>query len=109
MIHRVFVYGTLKRGNYNHRLLQEFDAKFIGEAQTENRYAMRSHHFPVIFEDNCGLPVAGEIYHVNDDCLARLDQLEGVPHMYERRIDVVTENGKPVKTHIYVATAGFWD
>ena len=32
--HRVFVYGTLKRGFYNHRLLQEREAKFVGNAST---------------------------------------------------------------------------
>jgi gamma-glutamylcyclotransferase (GGCT)/AIG2-like uncharacterized protein YtfP len=48
-------------------------------------------------------PVAGEIFHVNDACLERLDRLEGVGHMYDRKVEDVMEYGKPVKAFIYVA------
>jgi gamma-glutamylcyclotransferase (GGCT)/AIG2-like uncharacterized protein YtfP len=41
-----------------------------------------------------GVCIYGELYEVNDECLARLDEIEGVAHnVYERRIidlDTVT-------------------
>ena len=33
--HNVFVYGTLKRGLYNHRLLERGNARFMGEVRTK--------------------------------------------------------------------------
>ena len=50
----------------------------------------------------------GEIYHVSDECLAQLDRLERVPDSYERKIADVTEDGYPVKAHIYVGNPVRW-
>ena len=115
MTHRVFVYGSLKRGYWNSALLS--DSVFRGETVTEQRYHMLSGRiegsraFPVILDDDPALsvrPVAGEIYHVNDECLAQLDRLERVPESYERKIADVTEGGHPVKAYIYVGNAARW-
>src|SRR5207245_7763908 len=79
--HRVFGYGTRRRGHGNHSLLEM--SKFIGEAATLRNYWMITNGvFPVVLDvvpADFGLPplaVAGEIYHVDDATLERLDRLE---------------------------------
>jgi gamma-glutamylcyclotransferase (GGCT)/AIG2-like uncharacterized protein YtfP len=117
MTHRVFVYGSLKRGHWNNRLLGDCHAAFSGETVTVQRYQMLSgsveggRRFPVILDDDPAesvRPVSGEIYHVSDECLALLDRLERVPVSYERKVADVTEDGYPVKAYIYVGTAARW-
>lgn len=86
-MHRVFVYGTLKRGQANHPgYLAE--SRFVGEARTAAAYLMHSVGFPLIQKDELGsggAPVAGEVYEVDDETLSDLDMLEGNGRMYQRR------------------------
>lgn len=89
MAHRVFVYGTLKRGGSNHSLLQS-SSGFLGEAVTVPTYRMVATSFPVIMPDATGKPVAGEIYAVDDTTLVRLDQLEREGRSYDRVVIVAT-------------------
>jgi gamma-glutamylcyclotransferase (GGCT)/AIG2-like uncharacterized protein YtfP len=89
MAHRVFVYGTLKRGGSNHSLLQS-SSEFLGEAVTVPTYRMLATSFPVIMPDATGKPVAGEIYAVDDTTLVRLDQLEREGRSYDRVVIVAT-------------------
>jgi gamma-glutamylaminecyclotransferase len=103
--HRVFVYGTLKSGFWNHYLLK--GREFIGAAATSPTYKMIDNGFPVIMPDPQGKPLAGEIYNVDDETLARLDQLEREGSSYDRKlIDVILSlvGGErlPIKAFIYV-------
>jgi gamma-glutamylcyclotransferase (GGCT)/AIG2-like uncharacterized protein YtfP len=105
MTHRVFVYGTLKRGYPNNPLLE--GSEFLGEAITVPTYKMVETSFPVIMPDPNGKPVAGEIYTVDDATLARLDQLEREGRSYDRvMIDATLplSNGErlPTRAFIYV-------
>jgi gamma-glutamylaminecyclotransferase len=113
MTHRVFVYGTLKRGYPNNPLLE--GSEFLGEAVTVLTYKavtvpaskMVGTSFPVIMPDPSGKPVAGEIYTVDDATLARLDQLEREGRSYDRvMIDATLplSNGErlPAQAFIYV-------
>src|SRR6201988_497777 len=88
MTHRVFVYGTLKSGFGNHYLLQ--GCAFIGHAATVPTYKMIENGFPVIMPDSDGKPLAGEIYTVDDETLARLDQLKREGSSYDRKLIDVT-------------------
>ena len=117
MMHRVFVYGSLKRGHWNNPLLRKLGAVYRGETVTEQCYTMLSGRigssppFPVLLDDylaQSARPVAGEIYHVSDACLERLDQLERVPDSYTRKMADVTEEGYPVKAFIYVGNLKRW-
>jgi gamma-glutamylcyclotransferase (GGCT)/AIG2-like uncharacterized protein YtfP len=109
MTHRVFVYGTLKRGESNYPLL-EASSQFLGEAVTLPTYKMIATSFPVIMADATGKPVAGEIYSVDGTTLARLDQLEREGRSYDRvQIDAVLTQANggrlPIQAFIYVGRA----
>jgi gamma-glutamylcyclotransferase (GGCT)/AIG2-like uncharacterized protein YtfP len=79
---RVFVYGTLRAGERNHRLLE--GAAFVGEARTAPCFRMVDlGSFPGIVADG-STPIEGEVYDVDDTMLARLDRLEGHPDFYTR-------------------------
>jgi len=110
--HRIFVYGTLKRGYTNHsRYLSVAEAH--GGARllhsgatgcsTVSRYALvvRPEHMPpatcgpVMMEledDRIGWPVSGEVWKVSAATLEALDILEGVRagHYYKKSISVCT-------------------
>jgi gamma-glutamylcyclotransferase (GGCT)/AIG2-like uncharacterized protein YtfP len=111
--HRVFVYGTLRRGRVNHFLLET--SNFIGEAATLRPYWMiTTGGFPVVLDAvpaDFGFPplaVAGEIYHVDDATLEQLDRLEAEGRAYDRKVTDVYEGGHRVQAQIYVGVAGYW-
>ena len=93
----VFVYGTLKRGYGNHRLLE--DAVFAGEAVTAPKYRMfDAGAFPyMVVDEDSGIPIHGEVYVITPEILERLDSLEGVAYGHYRRIkvDIDTLDGPP--------------
>ncbi len=51
----VFVYGTLKREHGNHRALE--GSKFLGEAQTVERYALQVQGLPMVDRNNPVSPI----------------------------------------------------
>lgn len=83
---RVFVYGTLKQGHGNHRLLR--GSKYLGRSMIEGRYKMLSlGGFPGLVQSG-ELPnnrISGEVYQIDEDTLQSLDWLEGHPKFYERK------------------------
>ena len=111
MTHRVFVYGTLKRGYPNNPLLE--GSEFLGEAVTVLTYKavnvpilnMVWTSFPVVMPDPSGKPVAGELYTVDDATLARLDQLEREGRSYDRVMIEATSplsNGERLTTQAFI-------
>jgi gamma-glutamylcyclotransferase (GGCT)/AIG2-like uncharacterized protein YtfP len=97
----LFVYGTLKRGQRNHSLIAE--SPFIGEAVTEPLYRLYDlGPYPCLAEDaDNGRPVRGEVFLVDARTLRRLDRLEDVPHLYERKTVRLHDFGPPVATYLY--------
>ncbi len=96
----VFVYGTLKRGQGNNRILLETDSEFVDVAVTGARWRMWTTGFPAIVRehtaDPLGAPVRGEVWRVNAGGLRALDRLEGNGYMYRRElITVRTRNAVP--------------
>jgi len=82
----IFVYGTLKRGDENHHFLA--GQKFVGEARTTPGFRLfEVGGYPGMVPhagDRDG--VAGEVWSVDAECLARLDELEGLAEgLYQRR------------------------
>lgn len=78
----VFVYGTLKKGFSNHRLLA--GSEYLGTAQTVEKYAMYTTGTPIVLKDEAVSPIHGELYRVNEATLVALDSLEGHPDWYRR-------------------------
>ena len=102
-IELIFVYGTLKRGYGNNRLLAE--SRFVDAAITENRYPLVVHGIPYLHDaPGVGHHVTGEVWAVTDQQLARVDQLEGHGRgFYERRrINVILmDNQEKIETWVY--------
>lgn len=80
--HKVFVYGTLMRGETNHHLLQ--NARPLGPARTPPRYRLFSlGSYPVICPGG-RQSVKGEVYSISQRGLSQLDELEEYPRCYSR-------------------------
>lgn len=101
-----FVYGTLKRGYGNNRILQQSStAEFIEEAVTEPKFNL--YHlggFPGVTE-NGETAVHGEIWAVSDqETKRRLDMLEGYRKdapkqgLYDKKI--ININNKKVNIYL---------
>lgn len=107
------VYGTLKKGFSNHRLIQ--NCKFIGEYETLPIFTMYSlGPYPaVVHHGNTSITV--EIYKIESEEIAKkLDRLEGYPHLYTKEI-ISTEVGDLIiylfnqSTHdCKIITSGKW-
>jgi gamma-glutamylaminecyclotransferase len=80
----VFVYGTLKRGGGNHAFMA--GQEFVGEARTTAAYPLYElSGYPGMQAADGHAGVTGEVWSVDDGCLARLDELEGVSEgLYSR-------------------------
>ena len=78
---KVFVYGSLMAGYGNHRLLS--DSAFMGES------SLTTHVERTVF---------GEVYEVTPQTLRHLDNLEGHPTFYERRMTIL-DDGQEVFTY----------
>ena len=77
-VYLVFVYGSLKRGFELHEYVA--DQRFIGVAKTVRAYELYDcGSYPaMVRSDRDGSAVAGEVYEVTPQCLAVLDEVEGV-------------------------------
>lgn len=83
----LFVYGSLKKGFDNHRILEK-SAKRLGKAKTVSKFGM--------FEDSFGnypylisepiYKIEGELYKINrKELLEKIDEFEGAPDYYQRK------------------------
>ena len=88
----VAVYGSLKQGLGNHRLLEHSSASFLGKHQTKPEYTMlHLGGFPGLVKAG-ETPIQCELYSVDEDTMQRLDLLEGYPRFYDRE-QIETEHG----------------
>ena len=108
-MHRVFVYGTLKRGFPNHDAWLK-DYPCIGRFRTCDAFPLvvgDTWFSPyLIAEPGVGVPVFGEVFELDDRGLEVLDGIEGtdVPCGY-RRIGIAigdAEGGAPFDAWTYV-------
>jgi len=97
----LFVYGTLKKGHRNHRVLGP-DARFVGTGTVLNMVMHKGPGFPyAVFKD--GSSIRGEVYELPN--LDQCDRLEGYPHHYERW-EVMTHLDDNSAAFAWVYTAG---
>jgi len=97
----LFLYGTLKRGERNHRLLAS--ESFVCEAVTEPRYRLYDcgAHPALVEDETNGRAIRGEVYLVGPTTLRRLDVLEDAPDLYELRPVRLQDFTPPVWTYLY--------
>ncbi|KAL5550967.1 hypothetical protein UlMin_001143 [Ulmus minor] len=100
----IFSYGTLKRGFFNHTLMEDLinqnDAVYLGQFLTHGSYPLvcGPYGIPYLIDiPGSGHRIKGELYSVAPRGLVRLDDLEGtsIGH-YERlpiRVVGESENG----------------
>lgn len=82
-MHKVFVYGSLKRGYGNHHFLEK--SMYQGNIVTHPEYTMYSlGAFPAVVEGG-DTSIHGEVYEVTDSTMEALDFLEGYPSFYNRK------------------------
>lgn len=100
---RVFVYGTLLAGEWNHHRLK--DSPRVEEATTlpEFHFACLG-FFPALLAQGA-TAVKGEVYEVDDEVLASLDRLEGHPHFYRRTTIKLADNAEPAFAYVLNDTA----
>ncbi|XP_027089413.2 putative gamma-glutamylcyclotransferase At3g02910 [Coffea eugenioides] len=112
----IFTYGTLKRGFYNHRLMESListgDASFIRECTTKESFPLVIGPYGIPFLINhlgSGYRIPGELYAVSDRGLARLDELEGIEtgHYERLPVDVVSGDGQVVAVEGYFGHRSF--
>ena len=86
MNQNVFVYGTLQRGESNHRILEQGEAEFVGTGTAEG-YLLDLGAFPGAMKGGEG-QFNGELYFLPyfDDTIRRLDRLEGNGSFYKREV-----------------------
>lgn len=88
---RVFVYGTLKKGQPNNDRMFDSNngkAEYLGSAFTIQKYPLvitTKYNIPFLLNiPGHGHQVHGEIYKVDDQMLKFLDEFESVPTLYQR-------------------------
>lgn len=105
MSHKVFVYGTLKKGCSNHQLMN--GSHFVRHVRTKPMYNLFNlGAYPGLQKGGLAR-IAGEIYEVNDSTLDRLDWFEGHPHLFERLpIEAEDYEGEVLWGYIYKGNTG---
>lgn len=101
----VFVYGTLKRGGSNHLILAR--QRFLGSARTGPGFTLHSlGDYPGMVRSSGDTEgVSGELWVVDDTCLAELDRLEGLDEGLYERIDVLlapNPHASSAQTYLYL-------
>jgi gamma-glutamylcyclotransferase (GGCT)/AIG2-like uncharacterized protein YtfP len=100
----VFVYGTLRKHERNHYLLKE--AELVAEqAWTEGRLFDTGYGYPALQESSIDV-VYGELYHVTEEQLWRLDELEGysadgMDNLYNRKKKVISYDRGKSQAYVY--------
>lgn len=104
--HIVAVYGSLRQGLHNHRLLQAIDVEYLGKGLTNNTALLYNlGAFPAITQPtlNRGAEkIVVEVYAVGEQTFKSLDRLEGYPDFYDReQVGVTLDNGDTHEAWVY--------
>lgn len=94
----IAVYGSLKKGKYNHELLK--NAKFLGEAHIAGTlYSLGS--YPALVEGNHELYEV-EIYEVSDEDVEFVDMVEKGAG-YIEKVEQFVVDGQLIEATVYYA------
>ena len=96
---KIFVYGTLMKGDYNHSIISNRNNKFLKNAVTKKGFTLYDlGGFPGMTKEG-NSSVVGEVYEVCNATVSRMDILEGHPQFY-RRSTIELQCGEKVQTYI---------
>lgn len=97
---RIFIYGTLRRGRENHRVLLRAGATFERAARTAARYDLVDlGPYPALLREG-PLAISGEVWVIDERATADLDRFEGAPELYVRA-PIELDDGSTVETYVY--------
>ena len=97
----VFVYGSLRKGFWNHEAYLK-NSKFIGKGKTKEKYAMYADIIPYVVENEKISHIVGEVYEIDKETLKRIDCLEGHPNHYIRKkVPIILETGEELEAWLY--------
>ncbi|EDW92630.2 putative gamma-glutamylcyclotransferase CG2811 [Drosophila yakuba] len=110
MAARVFVYGTLKRGEPNHHWLTKKEngqARFLGRGKTETKFPLvvgTRYNIPFLLaRPGEGNHIEGEVYEVDQTMLSKLDILEDYPDYYDREQQaILMEQNESIQCWLYL-------
>lgn len=110
MEYKVFVYGTLRKGDIRNGVLQEMQdlgqAKFIKDTTTYGIYKMVDvGAFPGIIEGGT-TSIVGEVWEIDKYTKQYLDLMEGVPLLYQDK-PIKIEGEKGVYAYFLVRHKGY--
>jgi gamma-glutamylcyclotransferase (GGCT)/AIG2-like uncharacterized protein YtfP len=103
----LFVYGTLRRGDKRHDILQRLGAVYVGKGSVAGELFDLGEYPGALKSNSSGARVIGEVYRLPNPkpALRILDEYEGVgavTSVFRREVAEVTiENGERVNTWSY--------
>jgi len=96
---KIFVYGSLMGGEFNHSILERENNKFIRKAITTSDYSLFDlGGFPGMTRPG-NHSIMGEVYEVCEETVRHLDILESHPQFYIRSL-IYLDDGEIVSTYI---------
>jgi gamma-glutamylaminecyclotransferase len=105
----LFVYGTLKRGFGNHRVMLDAGGEFVCEGKTAERLPLIHRGLPYLLDQpGRGHQVEGEVFRVGTAAgWHRIDRLEGHPDFYCRRLtNILGDDGETYEAWTYFVARG---
>lgn len=108
-IHRIFIYGSLKKGFKFHETYLAGDlSEPQGKALASLEYSLYDNGMAHMIREKTDVQAKGEVYLVDEDVLKELDNFEGHPVVYKREmIDIVDENGNEFTAWAYLRPKHF--
>ena len=95
---RVFVYGTLMRGQAAHHYLA--DAEYVGDYTLDGYRMYDLGSFPAIKAEGKGT-IYGEVYTIKEDMLPFMDRYEGEGYLYVRKEVCVKKKSESIFAYVY--------
>ena len=115
----MFIYGSLRRGSTGAMSIRFPNSKFIADAKVRGSlYDLGA--YPGLLLDESDSLVTGEVYEVDDELLALMDDFEASSHYLRRQVEVfvgtdrkecwvyVPEGGPEIFAQRTLITSGDW-
>lgn len=96
----LFVYGSLKRGEVNFPVLLNAGGRYFGVGVTSRSWSIEQGPLwrRLLDQPGIGERVAGELFIVDsEEGWRQLDEFEGHPHGYRRRLEEVIDESQQVQ------------